>query len=31
MVEQLEALCDAQVEFKTKDDLTRWLRGIAAA
>ena len=23
--EQLEALCEALVEFKTKDDLTRWL------
>jgi predicted transposase YdaD len=26
VVEQLEALCDALLDFQTKDDLTRWLK-----
>jgi flagellar biosynthesis/type III secretory pathway protein FliH len=31
VVEQLEALCEAQIDFQTKDDLNRWLKQHAAA
>jgi hypothetical protein len=30
-VEQLEALCEALLDFQTKDDLTRWLKQPAPA
>ena len=31
VVEQLEALCEAQINFQTKDDLNRWLKQHAPA
>ena len=31
VVEQLEALCEALLDFQTKDDLTRWLKQHAPA
>ncbi len=31
VVEQLEALCEAQINFQTKDELTRWLKQHAPA
>lgn len=31
VVEQLEALCEARLDFRSKDDLTRWLKQHAPA